>query len=406
MNELSSLGLILLFALAAGHLVKFLRIPEVTGYILAGVAVGPSGLGWVNERNLSAVSVFSEVALGLILFSIGAVFEFSRFRRIGPRVVRVTLIEAVLTGLLVSTAMLMLGMPWQAALLLGVIAMETAPASTLMVIREMNATGPLSETLTGIIGLNNVFCLVTFFSVAALLELRGSILLHGGVVGTWMALFSVVWQIVGSLALGYLIGLLLASWASQVLEHGEMLILLIGAVLLAVGVALVLQLSTLMTSLTLGATVVNLSRHTTRMMRALSRTDPPFYAIFFVIAGAGLDLGLLKTMGVLGAAYVTARALGKIAGGRFGARRVDLGPAVERLLGFSILSQAGLAVGLTLAVGHRFPALGPAISTVVLAAIAIFELVGPVGVRYAIVRAGEAQPRVAEAGGEAVGLLD
>ena len=108
MNELSSLGLILLFALAAGHLVKFLRIPEVTGYILAGVAVGPSGLGWVSHENLAALEVFSEVALGLILFSIGSIFEIRRVRRAGPAMLRVTGAESTLAGLLVAVAMFVL----------------------------------------------------------------------------------------------------------------------------------------------------------------------------------------------------------------------------------------------------------------------------------------------------------
>src|SRR3990172_5668752 len=152
MNELSSLGLILLFALFAGHLVKFLRLPEVTGYILAGVAVGPSVLGWVSHDNLNTLSVFSEVALALILFSLGSIFEIDRIVSVGRGIARITLTESAMAALLVTAGMLILGQPWQISFLLGAIAMETAAASTLMVIRECNASGTLSETLTGIIG--------------------------------------------------------------------------------------------------------------------------------------------------------------------------------------------------------------------------------------------------------------
>jgi len=127
MDELTSLGLILLLALLAGHLVKVVRIPEVSGYILAGVALGPSVLGWVSAENLLAIEVLSEVALGLILFSIGSVFEFSRFRRIGRQVLNLTLAESVLASLLVTAGMLAMGQPWQVALLLGAVAIETAP---------------------------------------------------------------------------------------------------------------------------------------------------------------------------------------------------------------------------------------------------------------------------------------
>ena len=115
MNELSSLGLILLLALGAGHIVKFARIPEVSGYIVAGIVLGPSVLGWVSQQNLSALEILSEVALGLILFSVGTVFELSRFRRVGRQVLLLTLIESALAAVIVTTGMLALGQPWKTA---------------------------------------------------------------------------------------------------------------------------------------------------------------------------------------------------------------------------------------------------------------------------------------------------
>src|SRR3954466_12466105 len=129
MNELASLGLILLFALLVGHLVKFARVPEVTGYLVAGMIVGPSALGWVTHENLEALHIFSEVGLGLILFSIGAVFELGRVRAIGRRLVTLTLAESGLAAALVFVGMLIIGQPWPVALLLGAIAVETGAAS-------------------------------------------------------------------------------------------------------------------------------------------------------------------------------------------------------------------------------------------------------------------------------------
>jgi Kef-type K+ transport system membrane component KefB len=220
MNELASLGLILLFALLVGHLVKFVRVPEVTGYLVAGIVVGPSGLGWVSHDNLQALHIFSEVGLGLILFSIGAVFELGRVRAIGRRLVTLTLAESALAGVLVTTGMLIIGQPWPIALLLGAIAVETGAASTLMVIRENNSSGPLTEALTGVIGLNNVFALVAFSLVAATLDVSALVAADTiSLSGIASALFPLVWQLVGSAALGYLVGLLLASWASQVVRR-------------------------------------------------------------------------------------------------------------------------------------------------------------------------------------------
>ncbi len=390
MDELTSLGLILLLALLAGHLVKYVRVPEVTGYILAGVALGPSVLGWVSADNLLALQVISEIALGLILFSIGSVFEFSRFRRLGRQILYLTLIESVLASALVTAGVLIIGQPWQVAFLLGAIAIATAPASTLMVIRECDSQGPLTENLLGIIAVNNLFCIAAYSLVAALIDLSAGLGAASLAETVYRALFPLVWQLVGSAALGFLVGLMLAAWSTRVTETGEMLILLAGSILLCVGVSRWLDLSPLVASLAVGATMVNLSARSGRLFETLAGTDPPFYAIFFVIAGADLDLTLVQSMGLIGLVYVGGRAVGKFAGAIAGARWLRLESNVQRFLGFGLLAQAGLAVGLTLAVSQRFDAYAPIVSTVVLAGVGIYEMVGPISTRFALVRAGEA----------------
>ncbi len=394
MNELASLGLILLFALLVGHLVKFARVPEVTGYLVAGMIVGPSALGWVTHENLEALHIFSEVGLGLILFSIGAVFELGRVRAIGRRLVTLTLAESGLAAALVFVGMLIIGQPWPVALLLGAIAVETGAASTLMVIRENNSAGPFTEALTGVIGLNNIFALVAFSLAAATLDVNALAATGGVSVGEiGRALFPLFWQLVGSAALGFLVGLLLASWASQVVESGEILILLIGCVLLTVGVSTVLGLSPLVASLAVGATMANLSGKSRRLFGALSRTDPPLYVIFFVLAGADLDLSLLPSLGLLGLVYVLCRATGKLAGARLAAKRTRFPEPVQRLLGMSIFAQAGLAVGLVLVTRERFPDIAPTVTTVVLGAVIVFEIAGPLSARFALDRSGESRPQ-------------
>ncbi|MBI1356727.1 MAG: hypothetical protein GC160_20495 [Acidobacteria bacterium] len=394
MNELSSLGMILLLALLAGHIVRVVRIPEVTGYLFAGIALGPSVLGWVSHENLQALEVLSEVALGLILFSIGSVFEWRLLRRFGPRVSRLTLAESALAACLVTVGMLLAGQPWQVALLLGAICIETAPASTLMVIRECHGRGPLSEALLGIIAINNILCIVAYSLAAAAIDLAinwgGLSTLAGSL---YQALYPLVWQLLGSVALGFLVGLLLAAWGSQVDESGEMLILLAGSILLCVGVSRILDLSALVASLAVGATMVNLSRRSRRLFDALSGTDPPFYAIFFVIAGADLDLSSISELGVVGAVYLVCRLSGKFIGASVAARRLDMDPGVQRYLGFALLAQAGLAVGLVLTTERRFPEHGDAVKTVILAAVAFYEVLGPVAARYAIVSAGESRKK-------------
>jgi Kef-type K+ transport system membrane component KefB len=394
MNELASLGLILLFALGVGHLVKVAHVPEVTGYLVAGMLVGPSLLGWVSHENLQALRVFSEVGLGLILFSIGGVFELGRMRRIGRRVLLLALGESACAALLVTAGMLVIGQPWPVALLLGAIAVETGAASTLMVVRENNAEGEFTESLIGVIGLNNLLALLAFSLVAAAVELTAMAATDGLQLGSVMrALFPLVWQLAGSSALGVLIGILLAAWASQVVESGETLILLVGCILLTVGLATALDLSSLVASLAVGATLVNLSAKSRRLFVALSDTDPPLYVIFFVLAGADLDLSLLPSLGVVGAVYVLCRASGKLGGAWLTARRTDSPAQVRSFLGLSILAQAGLAVGLVLVIRQRFPDLAPVVTTVVLGAVVVFEVAGPLSARFALDRTGESRPQ-------------
>jgi Kef-type K+ transport system membrane component KefB len=388
-NELTSLGLILLLALLAGHLVKVFRVPEVTGYILVGVALGPSVLGWLSHDVLGALGVLSEVALGLILFSVGSVFEVSLFRRIGRSVVAVTVTESAFAALLVTTGALVVGQPWPIALLLGSIATATAPASTLMVIRESDSAGPLTDNLLGIIAVNNLLCICGFGLVTAGLDLAIGLAGLSTSEMLYRSAFWFVWQLLGSAALGYLVGVLLAGWSAQVTERGELLILLAGSILFCVGAARALNLSPLVTSLAVGATMVNLTARSRHLFMALSNTDPPFYAMFFVIAGAELDVTRIPQMGWLGGVYIVGRAVGKFSGARLSASWLRLETNVRNYLGFALQAQAGLALGLTLVVNSRYPEFAPVVSTVVLASVAVFEMIGPASTRFALARAGE-----------------
>ena len=400
MNELTAIGLILLLALMAGHLAKALKVPEVTGYILVGVALGPSVLGWLSHETLTALGVLSEVALGLILFSVGSVFEFSLFRKIGRQVLFVTLTESALAACLVTGGALWFGQSWPVALLLGSIATATAPASTLMVVRECDSAGPLTNYLLGVIAVNNLLCISLYGLVAAGIDVMGGFAGQAGGATFYRSMFWFFWELIGSAALGYLVGLLLAGWSRHVTERGEMLILLAGAILLCVGASRALNLSPLITSLAVGATMVNLADRSRHLFATLSNTDPPFYAMFFVIAGAELDVSRVPAMGMLGLVYIFGRAFGKFAGARLAATHLGMPPQVRNYLGFALQAQAGLAVGLTLAVNSRYPEYAPTVSTVVLASVVVFEMVGPASTRLALVRSGEAgmaQPADADA---------
>jgi Kef-type K+ transport system membrane component KefB len=390
MNEILSVGLILMAALMAGHLAQLARVPEVTGYLLIGVLIGPAALDLISHDNIVTLGFLSDVALGLILFNIGSIFEASNFLRVGPGVVRVTLWEATLAFTLVCLVLVLSGMAWPLALLLGVVAMETAPATTLMVLNEYDAQGPMTDRLLALVALNNVYVLVVFGIVTAGLtffDSAGESWLFTG----YRAAHGLLWTTVGSVALGALLGLLMDLWARRAKESGEAMILSIGAVLIAVGASRWLGLSPLISTLALGATVANASPQGDHLLRALGRADPPLYAAFFVLAGAELMPSSVLGLGIIGIAYTVARTAGKIAGATIGLRGQDVPSIVRRQLGFCLISSSSLAVGLTIQIRSAFPEYAPTVTGIVLAAIVIFEIVGPLLTRRALLKAGEAR---------------
>jgi Kef-type K+ transport system membrane component KefB len=391
MNEILSVGLILLAALVAGHLAQLLRAPEVTGYLIIGVLIGPAGFDFISHENLKTLAFLSEIALGLILFGIGSIFEASHFRRVGPGVVRITFWEASTAFVLVTVGLLIAGQAWPLALLLGVIAMETAPATTLMVLHEYDARGPLTDRLLALIALNNMFVLMTFGVVAAVLTLSMSANEPWWLIA-YRAVYGLGWSTVGSIALGILLGILLDLWATRARrEWGEGMILAMGFVLVAVGAARWFNLSPLFATLALGATLANTSRHGDYLLRALSRADPPLYAAFFVLAGAELKIDSLRTLGIGGLIYVVMRTTGKIGGARLGLRGQDVPEVVRRHLGLCLLSSSSLAIGLTIQIRGSFPSVAPLLTGIVLASVLIFEIAGPLLTRFGLMQAGEAR---------------
>jgi Kef-type K+ transport system membrane component KefB len=390
-NEILSLGLILIAALMAGHLAQRIHVPEVSGYLLVGVLIGPAGFDLISHSEVRTLSVLSEIALGLILFGIGATFEAKSFRELGPGVVRVTAWETVLAFTLVAGGLMLVGQAPPLALLLGVVAMETAPATTLMVLHEYRARGPLTDRLLALVALNNMVVLVAYGLVAsALLFVYQS----GEPWPTllYRAAHSLVWSTLGSIALGIVLGVIIDLWAKRARrEWAEGMILSMGIVLVAVGAARALGLSPLFATLALGATMANSSHHGDYLLRALGRADPPLYAAFFVLAGAELRLDSLGTLGLAGMIFVVLRVVGKVVGARRGLRGQDVSEPVRAHLGFCLISSSSLAIGLTLQVRATFPDLADMMTGVVLAAVLIFEIVGPILTRRALIHTGEAR---------------
>jgi Kef-type K+ transport system membrane component KefB len=390
MNNVVVVGFILVLALAGGHLVRLIRIPEVVGYFFVGLLMGPSFSQILTRDAVGALEFFSEIALGLILFSIGIIFDFDNLRRAGRDTLRLTLYVGVGTVVAVFATLILLNQSWPVALLLGAIAIEVSPIATILVLREANSEGPLTQTVYNVVALNNVVCLVAFgvatfvvrsFSAGSDIRVLVRVLTEESVL--------LIWSNAGAVALGVVLGYVLALWGRRVEEHGELLILTFGVLLIAVGGAHWLGVSAPIASMALGATLINLAPQARHLFDVLGRTDPPLYAIFFVLAGAHLQITSLLVIGIGGIGYTVARIAGKMIGAWAGARRIGAPSVVQKYLGVTLVAHAGVAIGLALQSQTVFPQYAEVIAAVILGSVLVNEVAGPVLTRIALAKAGE-----------------
>jgi len=392
MSNVLLVGLILILALIGGHLVKPVKAPEVVGYFFIGLFLGPSFSEILSRDAVTALEFFGEIALALILFSIGAIFDFDNLRKVGKQTLKLTFFIMAGTISLVFLALMIFNGNWQVGLLLAVIATEISPIATILVLREANSKGPLTDAVYNILALNNVGCLVIFglasFIVRLFVETNPPIPITELVS---KELFYFLWGIVGSVAFGILLGYILALWGRKIEESGELLILVLGMLLVSIGGSHWLGLSALITPMVLGATLINLAKESKHLFDVLGKTDPPVYAIFFVLAGAHLHLSDLLVIGASGVAYTISRIIGKIVGGYYGAKALQYPPVISKYLGMSLVPHAGVAIGLALQMKDILPNQASTISTIILGSVMVNEVVGPIITKYAMMKAGETQ---------------
>ncbi len=393
-----SLGILLIFGYFLGRLAQLLKLPPITGYIVAGLILGDSLTGIIHVEMSQTLRAVTDVALGIIAITIGGEFGIQKLRRLGKQIVVITLVQLLATFGVVSIALIIFRLPVVYSLLLGAVASATAPAATVVIIEELRARGDFVDTLYGIVALDDVGCIILFALVFAL---ANKILGSGGSEAGFMGIIGHAATEIGlSLFVGLLGGFILHFLISRSRSSNESLILSFGVILLVTAVAVSLKLSPLLANMMAGAVLVNISPKGQRALRALAPLTPPLYAAFFAIAGTELKLGILGTMSVLvpGIVYVLSRAAGKYIGVWTGATVVHSDKKVRNYLGLSMLPQAGVAIGLVLFVqatplaAQAPPEIKLALSqmvNIVLFAVLINELTGPPLSKYAIVKGAE-----------------
>ena len=411
METLLCLSLALIAGLMLSRLAKLAGLPAVTAYLVAGVVLGPyligaigiEGLGFISSENVHSFSIISDVALGFIAFSIGNEFRLAELKKIGKQATVVGIFQAVVATLLVDAALIGLHfampdkLPLPAAIVLGAVASATAPAATLMVVRQYKAKGPLTNMLLPVVALDDAVGLMLFaisFGVAKALM--------SGAVDVISIIIEPIIEIVLSLVLGAVMGALITFFERFFHSRSKRLSMSVAFVLLTVALSTLkfeiggvhIAFSSLLTCMMLGTVFCNLCDFSEELMDRLDRWTAPIFILFFVISGAELELSVFTDFAVvvIGLVYILARSVGKYSGAYVSSKATHCDPNIVKYLGMTLLPQAGVALGMALKAKEQLGAEGAIVSNITLMAVLIYELVGPMLTKMCLLKAGDIKP--------------
>lgn len=380
---LITVGVIFLVGLLADLAGRHTPLPRVTLLLLAGLVFGPSVLDLLPAFTEHWFPVLTDIALAMIGFLIGGKLTPDALRRLGRQVLVLSASKVILASACVFAGLLLAGLPFSAALLIAGIAPATAPAATFDVVHESEAEGDFTDTLLGVVAIDDAWGVIIF---SVLLSLAQGLAGQGGAAEV---LLSAGRELLGAVALGAALGLAMAYLTGRIQRGEPTQAEALGFVLLASGIALWVEVSYILTCMTLGAVVATLAAHHRRPFRAIEGIEWPYLILFFLLAGASLHLEALAEVGLIGAAYVALRAGGLVLGAQIGGRLAGVPPRIYRWMGTAVLPQAGVALGLALVAADAFPGLEDLILPMVLGSTVVFELIGPVATRWSLARAGE-----------------
>ena len=390
MNLLLHLSVLLLAGLLGSFVIKFVKLPDVTGYLILGLLVGPSVLGLLDEAAIGQMSAASDIALAFIAFTVGGEFKLSYFKRVGATPIVIAVFESFFAVGLVVAGLLAAGYSLPFALCLGSIAAATAPAATVMVIKQYHARGPVTECLLSVVAIDDATALIAFGVATSMAKTLES----GAALSLYSALGSPLLEVGASLLLGFALGCAYTFALRFFKEKGTQLTLTIAFILLGAAVADELDLSALLLCMMFSATFTNLARLSNEVYSAIDRFTPPIFCLFFVLSGADLKLSVLPSIGVVGVIYVVLRVAGKWIGAALGARLMHADANIQKYLGPALLPQAGVAIGLSFLAQQVVPQYADTIRAVILCGTLIYELIGPAVSKTTLQKAGEIEAGV------------
>lgn len=377
------LSIILFSGFIMTRLTNTLNMPKVSGYILAGILIGPYGLNFIPPDMISGMGFVSDLALAFIAFGVGKFFKREVLMRTGKRIIVITISEAMAAGVLVTLCLkVIFGLEWGFALVLGAIATATAPASTMMTINQYKAKGEFVDTLLQIVALDDVVCLLAFSVVSAII--------NGNEAGGFSANDIVVPVVLNFLviALGVFCGYFLSRLLIPARSKDNRLILAIAMLLGISGICAAINISPLLSCMVFGAVYINLTRDK-KLFRQINNFTPPVMSIFFIVSGMNLDMNALKTVGAVGVSYFLIRIVGKYLGTYLSCLVMGTTKEIRNYMGFALIPQAGVAIGLAF-LGQRMlpPETGSLMLTIILSSSVLYEMVGPVSAKAALFLSG------------------
>ncbi len=385
MDILLYLGIAMAAGLLFNRIVKKLGLPNVTGYLVAGLLIGPYVLDFMPVVAVEQMSLITNVALGFIAFSIGGSFRISDIKAIGGKVLVITFFEACTASLFVTLALIAFGFDVSVALSLGAIAAATAPATTLLVARQYKARGPVTSMLLPVVAMDDAICIVLFSIMTSI----ASVIANGSDLSVWQMILDPAREIGLSLLVGAAIGFVVALCSKAFKSRANRIAVIVCSIFLCVALADKLHLSALLVCMMNSAVMVNISKESDKMLDVCDRWTPPLFLLFFVISGAELNLAILPEIGVIGIVYLIFRTLGKYIGATTGSAIIKADKQIIKYLGLTLIPQAGVAIAMSQLVIDILPQYGEQIRAVILGATLVYELTGPLITKIALTKAGE-----------------
>nr|WP_289767115.1 cation:proton antiporter [uncultured Acetatifactor sp.] len=380
---LLTLSIILFSGFILTRMTNTLNMPKVSGYILAGILIGPCCLNFIPAPMIEGMGFVSDLALAFIAFGVGKFFKKEVLMRTGKRIIVITLSEALTAGVLVTVVLkLVFRLNWEFALILGAIATATAPASTMMTINQYKARGEFVDTLLQIVALDDVVCLLAFSIVSAII--------NGNEAGGFSAhdiLLPIAYNLL-VIVLGIFCGYFLSRLLIPARSKDNRLILAIAMLLGLSGICAAIDISPLLSCMVFGAVYINLTRDK-KLFRQINSFTPPVMSIFFIVSGMNLDIGALRTVGAIGVGYFIVRIIGKYMGTYISCMCMKTSREIRNFMGLALIPQAGVAIGLAF-LGQRMlpPETGSMMLTIILSSSVLYEMAGPVSAKAALLLSG------------------